>query len=154
MLLDSEKTIVDHVYLRRSFLWALELWQEQVEKGDLTSKLLGILSGMLFWAQGYGTVGWWGHSSGTSRERSIGEKQNDTGSCLSVPARATIRQGLGHRCCYVMSDNATQNVGLKWGIFYFSFHTVLKPCTMMITPSGHCMHLQLKKWKRLEVVKI
>ena len=66
----------------RSFLWTLELWQEQVEKGDLTSKLLGILSGMLFWARDYGTAGWWGHSLGTSRERSIGEKQKDTGSCL------------------------------------------------------------------------
>ena len=61
-------------------LCTLELWltRKGTEKGDLTSRLLGILSGMLFWAQDYGTAGWWGHSSGTSRERSIGEKQNDT----------------------------------------------------------------------------
>ena len=69
-----------------------------------------------------------------------------------VSARATtIRQGLGHRCCcYVMSDNATQNICLKWGICNLgqlpTFHFI--QVSNYTGNCDDCMHLQCQKWKK------
>ena len=67
----------------------------------------------------------------------LGKSKTTRRAAICVFARATtIRQGLGHSCCYVLSDNATQ-ISASNGEFAVSCHLPAFYFTLFIQVLNH-----------------